>query len=244
MTLPALRASGIVFDPERPDWTRKALAPLVSKYCRLPGAGRDIHEDPRLTAEGWSLDDASSLRPLALERIKDLPDSATLWRISEHFETIWRGEPAENITRIVLSKMLDAIPNARPASPDAYVDAAVDVLAAIEEQPPYRGFAPPVVAAAARQALRTLKFCPSIAELHDLCVDVRAAYRAAALDVETLANLRSDAELVLLELGEGPSDGMDDTIPDLGASPSNCEAVSPQSDQGSHGYGKKDARHE
>ena len=120
----------------------------------------------------------------------------------------------------------------------------IDVLSDVDEVPPYRGFSPPVVAAAARQSLRTLKFCPSIAELHELCVAARAAYRQAAHDVETLADLRGDAELVLLELDEWGSDGMDDTIPDLGALPSNCEAVSPQSDQGSHGYGKKDARNE
>jgi len=220
MTLPAIRSTPvIIFDPDRPDRTRKALAPLIVKYCRAPDASRDIHEDPRLTAPGWNIDDAPALRRLALQRIADLPDCATLRPIAEHFDAIWRGGPAENFTRLILSRMLDAIPNARPASPEAYVEAVIDVLADVDEVPPYRGFSPPVVAAAARQALRTLKFCPSIAELYDLCVEARAAYRRAARDVATLADLRCDAQMVLIELDEWASDGLDDSVPDLGAPP-------------------------
>ena len=209
----------IVFDPDRPDPTRKALLLVIERY--RPSGSRNISEDPRLRSREWGTDqfdwgprEAAALRPFAHRRIADIPDCPTLHRIEDHFDTIWVGATAETITRGILSRMLDSFPNARPQSPETYLDAAVDVLTEEHGNPPYTGFSPSVVASAAREALRTLKFCPAISELYDLCTEARASFRHVASNISHLVQLRSDAELVLIELGERPLPGadLDDSI--------------------------------
>ena len=122
-----------------------------------------------------------SARERLARDLRMVPTVETLEGISSRLGALLEEAPDRAQVRLLVGLLIDAFPNARPHSPEAFFET-------LALQIELDGHAPTIVAGASQELLRTKTFLPSIAEVLEACdrerqrqlANVSALVRAAA----------------------------------------------------------------
>jgi hypothetical protein len=162
----------------------------------------------------WPLDCAAEFRDEALDRHQRMPSIEQLAAAEKAISAAAYGDTDEALTRLIIARMLDALPSAKNLDSAAYIDELTESLMFDADYEPAH-FSPAVVNEARRTTRDADKFAPAPAEFRERCVHCKIVLIEMLERVYTLIELRSNCEEILIACGDGalvlgPDDGFDD----------------------------------
>jgi hypothetical protein len=184
-------------------WAQVAAVtkPTFDMIVKLRPA-RDWLEDRRKNYRAVMIDFARSVQQVddeeAKERLGIVPELAVLQEAARLFDDAVSKAPPAGWFALALGAMLRGMPNAAGVAAD-YTFNIVDMLVHgdVLDRGCQPAFSAPIFVCALRKVRRELKFVPSAAEILEACQHYRKRFKDLASDVETLIEVRENAEQVV-----------------------------------------------
>lgn len=105
------------------------------------------------------------------------PSLDDLQAVAALMRTALDTKPNDGVTRMCVGLMVDGFPNARPHSPEAYLETIIDLVQG-------ESFPPAAVGKACHDIIRTATFAPAPAEVLEKASEARDRLRSGVMQVE------------------------------------------------------------